>query len=109
FDKYSQQGYVSTIITVTGAAGSEVYAGVMELINAGSWYQSCGMSVSDFQNANNNAFANRQILGYFDEYGTPNDRLYCGVWHTDRGVDKSTLYTALSASEYQTVFNSETT
>jgi Beta-lactamase/Bacterial tandem repeat domain 1 len=109
FDKYSQQGYVSTIITVTGAAGSEVYAGVMELINAGSWYQSCGISVSDFQNANNDAFANRQILGYFDEYGTPNDRLYCGVWHTDPGVDKSTLYTALSASEYQTVFNSETT
>jgi len=109
FDKYSQQGYVSTIVTVTGAAGSEVYAGVMEQINVGPWYQKCGLSANDFQNANKAAFANRQILRYFDEFGTPNDRLYCGVWHTDPGVDKSTLYTGMSASEYQTVFNSETT
>ena len=109
FNQYSQQGYVSTIVTVTGNPGSEVYAGVMEKISPGPWFQKCGMSATDFQNANNGAFANRQLLKSFDEYGSASNRAYCAVWITDPGVDKSTLYTGLSAAAYQTTFNSETT
>jgi CubicO group peptidase (beta-lactamase class C family) len=108
FNQYSAQGYVSTIVTATGNPGSEVYAGVMEKISPGPWFQRCGISATDFQNANNGAFANRQLLKSFDEYGSASNRVYCGVWITDPGVDKSTLYTGLSAAAYQTVFNSET-
>ena len=109
FDQYSGQGYVSTVVTATGATGSAVYAGVMERISTPSWTQRCGLSATEFQNQNAGALSQKLILKYFDEFGTSSDRRYCGVWHTSTGVDKSSLFTGLSAATYQTTFNSETT
>ncbi|KAF2259815.1 beta-lactamase/transpeptidase-like protein [Lojkania enalia] len=108
FDQYSRQGYVSTIVTATGAIGSEIYAGVMEKISVGEWIQQCGLSATGFQNRNAEALSNKRILKYFDEFGTSSDRRFCGVWHTSAGVDKSSLFTGMSSAAYQNSFNSET-
>jgi hypothetical protein len=109
FDEWSGKGYISTIVSATGAIGLEVFAGVMEQISVASWYQKCGLTAAQFEDQNAGALASRTILKNFDEYGTSSDRRYCGVWQASPNVDKSTLFTGLSAADYQTIFNQETT
>jgi CubicO group peptidase (beta-lactamase class C family) len=108
FNQYSGQGCISTIVSATGAVGSEVYAGVMEQTSIGPWNQQCGLTSSDLQNQNNGALSIKKILKSFDEYGTPTDRRYCGIWQTSPGVDKASVFTGLLSATYQSTFNSET-
>ncbi|KAF9263771.1 beta-lactamase/transpeptidase-like protein [Marasmius fiardii PR-910] len=109
FDQAAAQGYVSTIVTATGPADSAIYSGVMEKISMPGWYQYCGLDDAGFTSQDQSARANRLILKSFDEYGTPNDRRYCGIWHSNPTYDKWSLWTDMSVAGYQTVFNSETT
>ena len=81
----------------------------MEKISPGPWEQRCGMTMDDFQGLNAGAFPAKRMLQYFDEFGTPADRRYCGVWITSVRVDKSTLFLSQASSDYQTIFNTETT
>ncbi|KIK58233.1 hypothetical protein GYMLUDRAFT_202701 [Collybiopsis luxurians FD-317 M1] len=110
FDEYSAQGYVSTIVSVTGPREEAVYSGVMEQISVTSWVQWCDMTLSDFNNNDQEARGARQILRSFREYGTSSDRRYCAVWHANPTYDKSSLFNSpMTASDYQAVFDSETT
>lgn len=109
FDNGVAAGYVSTIITVTGSGSSAIFAGVMEQISVGNWYQKCGLTEAQYSTENSNAIANRFILKSFTEYGTASSRQYCGIWYYNDQFDKYTAFSALSYGDYQNTFNSETT
>lgn len=109
FDTHAPDGYVSTIVTVTGPPSAPIFAGIMERNGVTNWYQKCGLTNGQYTSELNNAQANRYILKSFTEYGTPSDRLYCGVWYYNNQWDKYTTFVDESYSAYQTTFNAETT
>jgi hypothetical protein len=109
FDSHASNGYVSTIITVTGPASSAIFAGVMEQNGVTNWYQKCGLTNSQYVAELNDAEANRYILKSFTEYGSPSDRQYCGIWYYNDEFDKFTSWVDESYSDYQATFNAETT
>ncbi|KAL0574379.1 hypothetical protein V5O48_007580 [Marasmius crinis-equi] len=110
FDQATAQGYVSTIVTATGPADSAIFSGVMEKIPMPGWYLLCGLDQASFASQDQSARASRLILKSFREYGTPSDRRYCAIWHSNPTYDKWSLFSSpISAAGYQTVFNSETT
>jgi hypothetical protein len=109
FDSHAPNGYVSTLITVTGLASNPIFAGVMEQNGVTDWYQKCGLSNSQYVTELNNAQTNRYILKSFTEYGSASDRLYCGVWYANDQWDKYTSFVDESYSDYQATFNAETT
>jgi hypothetical protein len=108
FDQWSAQGYVSTIVSVTGPSNSPIYAGVMEKITMSSWLQRCGMTAADFQTYGKQAYDNQLMMKSFREYGTAADRRYCALWHANPGFEKWTWWFTQSYSNYQTTFNAET-
>jgi len=108
FDLHAKDGYVSTIVTVTGPPSAPIFAGVMERNGVTNWYQLCGLTNSQYTTALTNAAANRYILKSFAEYGSPSDRRYCGVWYYNDPWDKYTTFVDESYTEYQNTFNSET-
>jgi hypothetical protein len=108
FDSHATS-YVSTIVTVTGPPSAPIFAGVMEQNGVTNWYQKCGLTNTQYTTELNNAQANRYILKSFTEYGSPSDRLYCGVWYYNDQWDKYTTFVAQSYGAYQTTFNAETT
>lgn len=109
FDSHASNGYVSTIITATGPASGAIFAGVMEQNGITNWYQKCGLTNSQYISELNNAQTNRYILKSFTEYGSPSDRLYCGIWYFNDQFDKYTSFVDESYSDYQATFNAETT
>ncbi|KDR70855.1 hypothetical protein GALMADRAFT_254471 [Galerina marginata CBS 339.88] len=109
FDSHTPNGYVSTVITVTGPANAAVYAGVMEQNGVTNWYQKCGLTNAQYATELNNGFANRYFLKSFTEYGTSSDRRFCGIWYFNDQYDKYTAWYDQSYSGYQTTFNAETT
>jgi len=44
FDSHAPDGYVSTIITVTGTLSAPIFTGVMEKNGVTNWYQKCGLT-----------------------------------------------------------------
>lgn len=109
FDRHAQNGYVSTIVTVTGPPFAPIFAGVMEKNGVTNWYQRCGLTISQYSAELNKAQANRYILKSFTEYGSPAARLYCGVWYHNDQWDRFTNFVSESYNAYQTTFNAETT
>jgi CubicO group peptidase (beta-lactamase class C family) len=109
FNSHASNGYVSTLITVTGPPSSAIYAGVMEQNGVTNWYQKCGLSQSDYDTELNNAQTNQYILKSFTEYGDASDRQFCGIWYYNNQFDKYTTFVDESYSDYQPTFNAETT
>jgi hypothetical protein len=109
FDRHAPNGYVSTIVTVTGPPAAPIFAGVMEKNGVTNWYQRCGLTNSQYSAELNTAQTNRYILKSFTEYGNPSARLYCGVWYYNDQWDKYTTFVSESSSAYQATFNAETT
>ena len=108
FDSHVPDGFVSTIVTVTGPSSTPIFAGVMEQNGVTNWYQKCGLTNSQYTTELSNAQANRYILKSFTEYGSPSDRLYCAVWYYNDQLDNYTTFVDESYSAYQTTFNAET-
>jgi len=109
FDSHAPSGYVSTIVTVTGPPSAPIFAGVMEQNKVTNWYQKCGLTNIQYTTELKNAQSNRYILKSFTEYGSPSNRLYCGVWYYNDQWDKYTTFVDESYNAYQTTFNAETT
>ena len=109
FDSHASNGYVSTIITVTGPASNPIFAGIMVQNGVTNWYQKCGLTNSQYVAELNNAQSNRYILKSFTEYGSSSGRLYCGIWYYNDEFDKYTSWIDESYSDYQATFNAETT
>jgi len=109
FDSHSPDGYVSTIVTVTGPPSAPIFAGVMEQNGVTNWYQRCELTTSQYTMELSNAQANHYILKSFAEYGSSSDRRYCGVWYYNDQWDKYTTFVDESYGAYQTTFDAETT
>jgi CubicO group peptidase (beta-lactamase class C family) len=109
FDTNAAQGYVSTLVSVTGPAGSPIYMGVMEKIAVSSWFQLCGITATGFADTSNTAYGNGQILKAFREFGDPSDRRYCGLWHSNPNYVRWDLWETQPFDVYQQTFNSELT
>ncbi|PPQ75212.1 hypothetical protein CVT26_008348 [Gymnopilus dilepis] len=111
FNEWSQQGFTSTIISVTGPSSSAVYSGIMVKNGVMNWYQKCGLTNSQFYVELANAQSQRYILKSFTEFGdgTSADRRYCGVWWPNNQYDKSTYFVDESYSALQSTFNAELT
>ena len=108
FDTHALNGYVSTIVTVTGPSSAPIFAGVMEQNGVTNWYHRCGLTTSQYTTELQNAQANRYILKSFTEYGSSSDRQYCGVWYYNDQLANYTYFVDESYTDYQNTFNSET-
>ena len=109
FDNHTTDGYISTIVTVTGPPSAPIFAGIMEQNGVTKWYQKCGLTNSQYTTELSDAQANHYILKSFSEYGSPTERLYCGVWYYNDQGDEYTTFVDESYSAYQTTFTAETT
>ena len=109
FDTHARDGYVSTIVTVTGPPSAPIFAGVMEQ-NSGvtNWYQLCELTTTQYTTELQKAQANRYILKSFTEYGSSSDRRYCGVWYYNDQLENYTYFVDQSYAASQDTFNSET-
>ena len=108
FDTHSTDGYVSTIVSVTGPTSAAIFSGVMEQNGVTNWYQKCQLTTTQYTTELQNGQANRYILKSFTEYGSPSDRRYCGVWYSNDQSDNYTYFVDESYTAYQNTFNSET-
>ena len=108
FDTHARDGYVSTIVTVTGPPSAPIFAGVMEQNGVTNWYELCGLTNAQYTTQLQNAQANRYILKSFTEYGSPSDRRYCGVWYYNDQLETYTYFVDQSYATSQDTFNSET-
>ena len=108
FDIHSRNGYVSTIITVTGPPSAPIFSGVMEQNGVTNWYERCELTTPQYTTMLQYAQANRYILKSFTEYGSPSDRRYCGVWYYNEPLENYTYFMDESYTAYQDTFNSET-
>ena len=62
FDSHYPDGYVSTIVTVTGPPSAPIFAGVMQQNGVTNWYQRCELTTSQYMTELSNAQANHYIL-----------------------------------------------
>jgi Bacterial tandem repeat domain 1 len=107
FDTHSQDGYVSTIVTITGPPSAPILSGVMEQNGVTNWYQLCGLTTTQYTTVLQNSQASRYILKSFTEYGSPSDRRYCGIWYYNDQLENYTYFLDESYTAYQNTFNSE--
>ncbi|KAK1510325.1 penicillin-binding protein [Colletotrichum costaricense] len=108
FDSWKSKGYVPTHISVTGPAGSAIYAGVMEKANVTNWTQLCGLNNPyEFDNATNGI---DMVVKGFSMYGTPSDRRYCVLGHENVGNQMSTIFYSSGnyTVDYPKIYESET-
>ncbi|KAK1676786.1 beta-lactamase/transpeptidase-like protein [Colletotrichum godetiae] len=108
FDLWKSKGYVPTHISVTGPAGSAIYAGVMEKADVTKWTQLCGLTNPyAFDNATNGI---DMVVKGFSMYGSPSDRLYCVLGHENIGNQMSTIFYSSGnyTIDYPKIFESET-
>ena len=108
FDTHAQDGYVSTIVTVTGPPSAPIFSGVMEQNGVTNWYQLCGLTNTQYTTELQHAQANRYILKSFTEYGSLSDRRYCGVWYYNDQLEIYTYFVDQSYVASQRTFDSET-
>jgi len=108
FNTHAANGYVSTIITVTGPANGAIFAGVMEKNGVTNWYQKCSLTHDQYIDAIIDGVGNGYILKSFTEYGTSSDRLFCGIWYYNDQQATYTNFVDETYSAYQTTFNLET-
>lgn len=107
FESWKSKGYVSTHISVTGPAGSAIYAGVMENLDVTNWAQKCDMtSPYAYDNATNGV---DMFVKGFTMYGTPSDPRYCILGHENIGRQQSTIFysTTTFPIDYPTIYKSE--
>jgi len=105
FNSHAPNGYVSTIITVTGPANGPIFAGVMEKNGVTNWYQKCGLTHDQYIGALIDGAGNGYILKSFTEYGSSADRLFCGIWYYNNPEAADAVYVDETYSAYQSTFN----
>lgn len=114
FNNWTAQGFVPVLVSATGTSGNAVFAAVFEKNVHGSWLARHGMpagpasSVGTFENINATAATGKMILRSVAIYGTPLDRRYAAIWHSNPGYVKWHMHSSDTAASYQTVFNAET-
>ena len=108
FDTHSLEGYVSTLVSVTGPPPVAIFSGVMEQNGVTNWYQKCGLTTAQYTTELQNASTTHFILKSFTEYGSSSNRLYCGVWYHNDQSENYTYFVDESYAANQSTFNSET-
>jgi CubicO group peptidase (beta-lactamase class C family) len=107
-DEWRGKGYVSTHVAATGAAGSAVFAGVMEQFDAGRWFQECGLAAPwDMLNTT----AGVPILSKgFQMYGEKGARQYCLLYHENFDNQLQTVFEASDSwvPDYERTVRAET-
>lgn len=114
FNNWTAKGFVPVLVSATGPAANAVFAAVFEQGVHGPWFARHGMtsgptsSAGTFQNENTLAWNSKMILRSMAIYGTPSDRRYAAVWHSNPGYVKWHVHPSDTGASYQTVFNAET-
>jgi len=114
FDNWTSRGFVPVLVSATGEGGDAIFAAVFEQGIFGPWFARHGMTsgpeanTGTFQNAIKSAAEQKLILRSAAIYGSPSDRRYAAVWHSNPGYVKWHVHTADTAESYQTAFNAET-
>ncbi|KAI9809202.1 MAG: hypothetical protein M1825_002493 [Sarcosagium campestre] len=99
-DEKKDQGYIPTLLAVTGPRNSSLHAGVIEKISDVRWTQACDMDFSEMIVSTN---ANVDVNLYpnaFRQYGTANDPRYCAIWHANAENDRFTWAFQQTAADY---------
>jgi hypothetical protein len=97
FNTWTSQGYTAVIVEATGSPGLARFAAVMENFNVGGWTLWTGVQGDE---ASFIAFdAQERLKGphgrklvWLSEYGSPSQRLVCGIWHNNPTPDKQWWY-----------------
>jgi hypothetical protein len=109
FNEWTGKGYLPRIITVTGSGTSAVFAAVFEKMTvAGSWFARHGIDKAAFDQANNDAHTNGQILISAAVYGTPSNRAYAGIWMPNSGNVQWLVHLDANGTDYQVWFDGAT-
>ena len=98
-----------TLISAIGPVNNAVYASVVEKLTGVSFQQRCEMTPQQFSDLSSQFYNNHMIMKSFTEYGTPDDRRYCAIWHSNPNNEKWVWMESLPYSSYQDFFNSQTT
>jgi hypothetical protein len=103
------RGYGATLITVTGPAENATYAGVFEAIATPYRSLDCNMTKAEF----GAEFARRIKVNFrlksFSEYGAPDNRRYCAIWHENTAHIKCSISLTMSHSDFARRLNAERT
>jgi CubicO group peptidase (beta-lactamase class C family) len=108
FDKWSAKGYVPVLLSATGSRANAIFAAVFEKKNYNAWSARHDMTQSVFDAENEKAKKNNLILKTCSTYGSSGDRRYAAVWIPNPGNIKWSVYSNISANDYQTQFNAST-
>lgn len=107
-EEWRGKGYVSTHVAATGAVDSAVFAGVMEQVDAGRWFQECGLATPwDMLNATAGV---PTLTKGFQMYGDEDARQYCVLYHENIDNQHQTVFEATDgwAPDYEQTVRVET-
>jgi CubicO group peptidase (beta-lactamase class C family) len=114
FNNWTAKGFVPVIVSATGAVDNAIFAAVFEQGVGGAWLARHGMTsgaeanANTFQHFNKSARDQKMILHSVAIYGTPSDRRYAAVWHTNQQFVKWHAHASDTGASYQTAFDAET-
>jgi CubicO group peptidase (beta-lactamase class C family) len=114
FNTSTAKGFVPVLVSATGPIQNAVFAAVFEQGVAGPWLARHGVpfgpqaNTGTFDNLNALARAQKLSIRSFAIYGTPQDRRYAAIWHSNSGFVKWHVHEADNAASYQATFNAET-
>jgi CubicO group peptidase (beta-lactamase class C family) len=109
FNEWTGKGYLPRIVTATGFGSSAVYAAVFEQAPvSGAWFARHGIDQATFDQANNDAHTNGQILVSAACYGTPSHRTYAGIWMPNPGSVQWLVQLSANGTDYQAWFDGAT-
>jgi CubicO group peptidase (beta-lactamase class C family) len=114
FNNWTAKGFVPVLVSASGASNNAIFAAVFEQGISGPWFARHGMTsgpeanAGTFQNFIKTAADQKLILRSVTIYGTPSDRRYAAVWHSNPLYVKWHVHAADTGASYQVVFNAET-
>ncbi|WP_157570124.1 hypothetical protein [Microtetraspora malaysiensis] len=103
FDRLTAQGYQPTMVTATGSGSSASFIAIWEK-KPGKFYARHGLSIPEFQLANNSFNANGYMPISVNLYGTPSDPRVVAVWAARPSGVFAHVTVSSSAAEYQSDF-----
>jgi CubicO group peptidase (beta-lactamase class C family) len=113
FDTWRARGYAPVLVSAAGTASKAVFAAVMEQGIAGHWEARHGLTSGPETNPGTFEYQNKaaRAAGLIPRsvaiYGTPSDRRYAGVWHSNQGFTKWHVDPSDTAADYQKTFDAE--
>jgi CubicO group peptidase (beta-lactamase class C family) len=112
FDALTAQGYVPSIVSVTGPVENAVFAAIFEAREVSTWFARHNLTFDPAESPDSLVHENNRAMneGYLPRclavYGTAQDRRFAGVWWKNEDAVKWTWWLS-DANFYQRVFDAE--